>query len=156
MAPFSEPDSTRKTSIMGRHFAFILLLCAGCGVTTAAFASVDTSPKPGGVYRLKPGTYVADTASCEAPVDAAILQYDGRGIATPKHRACKARVLSRKGNRYIVDQSCIDADAESGNRRIERQQVLVQDALTFTQTIRGRSSSYHYCPGSQLPPSLRK
>jgi hypothetical protein len=135
--------------MMARHFASILLLCAVCGVTTAASASVDTSPKPGGVYRLKPGTYVADTASCEAPVNAAIRKYDGRGIATPEHRACKARVLSRKGNRYIVDQSCIDADAE-------RQQVLVHDALTFTQTIRGRSATYHYCPVYQLPPSLRK
>ena len=34
---------------------------------TGASASVDTSPKPGGVYRLKPGIYVARGADCRSP-----------------------------------------------------------------------------------------
>lgn len=137
-------------------FASLLLLCAACGVTTAALASVDTSPKPGGVYKLKPGTYVADTASCEAPASVAIREYDGRGIATSDNRACKVRVLARKGSRYTVDQSCIDAGAKAVRRRTERQHVLVSDALTFTQTIRGHSVRYRYCPAYQLPSGLQK
>jgi hypothetical protein len=157
MAPFSEPDRTRKKSMMAiRPFASILLLCAACGVTTAASASVDSSPKPGGVYRLKPGTYIAASASCKAPSNAAIREYDGRGIATSDNHACKVRVLTRKGSRYTVDQFCIDTGARPGRRRTERQHVLVGDALTFTQTISGRSVRYRYCPVYQLPPGLPK
>lgn len=133
-----------------------LLLFTMLGLAASAFASVDTSPKPGGVYQLKPGIYVAQGSSCEAPANAAIRQYDGRGLGTAHSHACKASVRARKGRRFTVDQSCIDAGAGPGRREIERQQVLVRDALTFTQTIGAAATTYRYCPSYQLPPGLRE
>ena len=85
--------------------AAALMLAA---MSTAA-ASADTSPKPGGVYPLKPGIYVAEGSECGAPANAAIRQYDGKGISTAHTRACKATVKKRKSNNFTVDQSCIDA-----------------------------------------------
>ncbi len=127
-----------------------VLLAAG-----TAFASVDTSPKPGGVYRLKPGIYVAKGESCRSPANAVIRQYDGRGISGAHSRACRAKILSRRGNRFVVDQSCIDAGAGPAPRSIERQTVTVRDALTFTQATRGPDTTYRYCPIDQLPAGLR-
>jgi len=136
--------------------ACLLVAALGAGsVGSAALASVDLSPAPGGVYQLKPGIYVARGSGCDAPANAAIRQYDGRGIATAHSRACRARVRTRQGSRYTVDQTCIDAGAGPGRRQTERQQVLVRDALSFTQTIHGGSTTYSYCPVYQLPPDLR-
>ena len=128
-----------------------LLLAAG-----QVAASVDTSAPPGGVYRLKPGIYVAQGTDCTAPANAAIRQYDGKGLSTAHTRACNAVVRARKGSRYTVDQSCIDAGAGPAPRIVQRQQVVVQDALTFTQTIKGSRTRYAYCPVDQLPAGLRK
>lgn len=131
-----------------------LALAAMAG--TAAVASVDTSPKPGGVYRLKPGIYVAKGSRCASPANAAIRRYDGRGISGAHSRACRATVLSRKGGSFTVSQSCIDAGAGPAPRVTERQIVTVQDALTFTQKTRGPGTTYSYCPIYQLPADLRK
>ena len=131
-----------------------LALAAMAG--TAAVASVDTSPKPGGVYRLKPGIYVAKGSNCASPANAAIRRYDGRGISGAHSRACRATVLSRKGGSFTVSQSCIDAGAGPAPRVTERQIVTVQDALTFTQKTRGPGTTYSYCPVYQLPADLRK
>lgn len=129
-----------------------LLMLAG----VQASASVDTSAPPGGVYRLKPGIYVAKGADCTAPANAAIRQYDGKGLGTAHTRACKAVVRTRRGSTYTVDQSCIDAGAGPAPRVLQRQQVAVHDALTFTQTIKGQATRYTYCPIDQLPDALRK
>ena len=126
------------------------------GVACGAWASVDTSPKPGGVYRLKPGIYVEKGTDCAAPANAAIRQYDGKGISTAHTHACKAVVKSRKGKRYTVDQSCIDAGTGPGKRFKERQVVISDDALTFQQTISGNTATYGYCPIDQLPAELQK
>jgi hypothetical protein len=128
-----------------------LLLSAG-----HAMASVDTTPPPGGVYKLKPGMYVAKGSECSAPANAALLQYDGKGLSGAHTRACKATVRSLKGSRFTVDQSCIAAGAGPAPRSVQRQIVLVSDALNFTQTIKGRSTSYAYCPVDQLPTDLRR
>ena len=128
-----------------------LLLAAG-----HAAASVDTTAPPGGVYRLKPGIYVAEGTDCAAPANAAIRQYDGKGLGTAHTHACKAMVRTRKGSSYTVDQSCIDAGAGPAPRIVQRQQVVVQDALNFTQTIKGNRTRYTYCPVDQLPADLRK
>jgi len=131
-------------------------LCAALlGAVPGASASVDTSPKPGGVYKLKPGIYVAQDSACASAPNAAIRQYDGRGIASAHTRACTAKVRVRKGQRYTVDQTCIDAGAGPGRREVQRQQVWVRDALTFTQTIGANATTYRYCPAYQLPPDLR-
>jgi hypothetical protein len=121
----------------------------------AAVASVDTSPKPGGVYRLKPGIYVRKDTACASAPNAAIRQYDGRGISTPHTRACRARILSRRGDRYEVTQSCIDAGAGPAPRFVERQTVAIRDALTFTIKTRGPSVEYRYCPAYMLPAGMR-
>ena len=142
--------------MQARQFVRLGLALIALGACAAGRASVDTSPGPGGVYRLKPGIYVARGSSCEAPANAAIRQYDGKGIATPHSRACKAVVRTHKGNRYTVDQSCIDAGAGPGKRWTERQRVTVRDALSFEQTIGGSVRSYRYCPTYQLPRGLRK
>lgn len=122
---------------------------------TTATASVDTSPKPGGVYRLKPGIYVQKGVACETAPNAAIRQYDGRGISTAHTRACRARVLSRRGNRLEVSQSCIGAGAGPAPRFTERQTVSIADALTFTLKTRGNGTTYRYCPAYMLPVGLR-
>jgi hypothetical protein len=131
-------------------------IAAACLIAAAATASVDTSRKPGGVYLLKPGIFVAKGSSCREPANAAIRQYDGRGISTAHTRSCVARILSRRGSTFDVSQSCIDAGAGRAPRVVERQTVSVQDALTFS-TGRGRgATTYRYCPIDQLPVGLRK
>ena len=129
----------------------IAILAAG-----HATASVDTSAPPGGVYRLKPGIYVAAGTDCAAPANAAIRLYDGKGLGTAHTRACKAVVRARKGSNYTVDQTCIDAGAGPAPRVVQRQKVFVHDALNFTQGIKGSQADYSYCPVNQLPPALRK
>jgi hypothetical protein len=138
-----------------RPITAIVLLAAACGFSASASASVDASPKPGGIYRLKPGTYVVDSTACEAAGAADIRSYDGRGIAAERSRACKARVLARKGNRYTVEQSCVDSGTGHGRRSFERQKITVSSALNFTQTIGGRSTNYRYCPVYMLPRGSR-
>ncbi|SEN51612.1 hypothetical protein SAMN05192583_2943 [Sphingomonas gellani] len=142
---------------MTRHRLPVLAATAIAALgAVAATASVDTSPKPGGVYRLKPGIYAQKGTSCSSPANAEIRQYDGRGISTAHSRACRASVLSRRGDRYTVSQSCMDAGAGPGKRFTERQTVTVRDALTFTQASKGAGTTYRYCPIDQLPRGLRE
>lgn len=84
-----------------------------------------------------------------------IRQYDGREINGAHSRACRAKILSQRGNRFLVDQSCIDAGASPAPRSTERQTVTVRDALTFVQATRGARTTYQYCPIDQLPVGLR-
>jgi hypothetical protein len=140
-----------KTSVIAR----MGIVAALFGAAATAWASVDTSPKPGGVYRLKPGIYVAQDSPCETAPNAAIRKYDGKGIGTAHTHACKAAVRSRKGDTYVVDQTCIDAGMGPGKRFTERQRIRVQDALTFTQSAGRDGTTYRYCPAYQLPAGVR-
>lgn len=140
--------------IAGRYALAALIACAAAG--TAAWASVDRSPPPGGVYRLKPGLYVATSSRCEAPPNAAILHYDGHGLSGAHSRACHVTILSRKGSTFVVRQSCIAAGAGPAPREEERQTVIVQDALTFSVRTPSGQTSYRYCPSYQLPADLRR
>ena len=131
------------------------------GLTVLAFAtvttaSVDTSPKPGGVYRLKPGTYVQKDVPCGSAPNAAIRRYDGRGISSAHTRACQARILSRRGSGFAVTQSCIGAGAGHAPRFRERQTISVPDALTFTLKTRGSGTTYRYCPAYMLHADMRR
>ena len=136
------------------HLPRTLTIIAVLATATAATASVDTSPKPGGIYRLKPGIYVRKDVACGSAPNAAIRQYDGRGISGAHTRACRARILSRRGTRFDVSQSCIDAGAGPAPRRTERQTVTVSDARTFSLRTRGAATTYRYCPSSMLPAGL--
>lgn len=135
--------------------ATAILSVAASLLVTSASASVDTSPRPGGVYRLKPGIYVQQGVDCGSPPNAAIRQYDGRGISDPHTRACRARVLAHKGNRFTVVQSCIDAGAGPAPRVSEKQVVTIEDALTFSIRTKGPGIGYRYCPANMLPAELR-
>lgn len=137
-------------------FTMIALLAAALAGASTAWASVDTTPKPGDVYRLKPGIYVAQGSECASPANAAIRQYDGKGISTAHTRACTAAVQGKKGNTYTVVQTCIDAGVGPGHRVTQRQQVIVRDALSFTQVVNKSRTAYRYCPIYQLPPDLQK
>ncbi|MCC2955614.1 hypothetical protein LK542_08315 [Massilia sp. IC2-477] len=134
---------------------YLVLSLAAFVCDRDAAASVDTSPKPGGIYKLKPGVFVAESVRCEAPANPDIREYDGRNISSLRDRGCRTRVFARKGSRYTVDQSCIDARGGTAARHTVRQQIVVRDALSFTQTIRGRSVDYRYCPVYQLPRGLQ-
>ncbi|WP_380784764.1 hypothetical protein [Sphingomonas sp. R86521] len=127
---------------------------AGLAMAGAAAASVDTSPKPGGVYKLKPGIYVQKGVSCGTAPNSAIRQYDGRGISDAHSRSCRARILSRRGEAYEVSQSCIDAGAGPAPRVVQRQVVTVPDALTFTMRTGRGASAYRYCPAYMLPAGM--
>lgn len=142
------PFAIRSTLLA---FATLAALSAG-----ACQASVDTSPRPGGVYKLKPGIFVAEGSDCAAPANAAIRQYDGKGIATAHTRACRAVIKSRRGASFKVEQSCIDAGSGPAPRKTQRQTIAVRDALSFTQTIGAASTSFRYCPVDALPADLRK
>lgn len=137
------------------HPATVIGGLIALGAATAATASVHTSPKPGGVYRLKPGIYVEKGVACGSAPNAAIRQYDGNGISSAHTRACRARVLSRRGSRYEASQSCIDAGAGPASRFTERQSITVADALTFILKTRGSGTTYRYCPSYMLPAGMR-
>ena len=126
------------------------------GTAAMACASVDSSPAPGGVYRLKPGIYVAKGSSCGSPANAAIRRYDGRGISSAHSRACRATILARRGISARVSQSCVGAGSGPAGRFVERQTVTVPDALTFSLQTRGPATTYRYCPSYQLPADLRQ
>jgi hypothetical protein len=146
-----------QTSV--RHvLTFIPLLAVAALVATPTAAEADRSPKPGGVYKLKPGIFVPQGVSCRNPPNAAIKRYDGKGISTAHTRACVARVLSKRrsgyGSLYKVSQSCVDAGAGPGKRIVERQTIDIPDALNFTIRSQG-NTAYRYCPIQELPAGLR-
>lgn len=120
-----------------------------------ANAEVDTSPKPGGVFKLKPGVYVSQGQSCADPANAALRIYSGKGIRGSATHDCVARIVKARNNRFTVDQSCIDTPAGTGKRAIERQTITVSNALEFVLENGGHSSTYHYCPTYELPDWLR-
>lgn len=135
---------------------FPAVLAFGAIVGVPAGASVDRSAPPGGVYKLTPGLYVAQGSSCQQPANAAIRQYDGRGIGTAHSRACRARIVSRRGGALSVIQSCLDAGAGPARRFTERQTIRIRDALTFDQGVGAAKTRYGYYPTDQLPADLRK
>lgn len=139
-----------------KHSLLAALAVALLSCTTTASASVDTSPKPGGKYPLKPGIYVAAGSDCADPANAAIRRYDGKGISTAHTRACTVSVKQRKRSRFTVDQTCIDSGAGPGRRFKERQVITISDALTFRQKIGSGETTYRYCAPYQLPAGLRK
>jgi hypothetical protein len=120
-------------------------------LTAGASASVDRSQPPGGVYRLKPGIYVAKGTACGDAPNAAIRKYDGVGISDAHTHACRAKILSRRGSSYVVNQSCVDAGVGTAPRVVERQTVDIRDALTFSVATKGPKTTYRYCPIYMLP-----
>ena len=128
-----------------------------CSLTSGcALASSDNTPKPGGVFPLKPGVYVAKGQECADPANAGIRIYDGKGIHGSATHACVAKVIKKTGKRYSVDQSCIDTPAGEGPRVVARESILIQDALTFVAGEGVKATSFTYCPASELPSWLKQ
>lgn len=104
---------------------------------------------------LKPGIYVAKGSTCQDPPNAAIRDYDRRSFATSSTRTCRARVVTRRGTTYRIEQSCIDAGRGPAPRVIDRFAVSVEDAITFRLRRGGGVTEYRYCPIYQLPKGLQ-
>ncbi|MFD0738458.1 hypothetical protein ACFQZQ_04045 [Lysobacter koreensis] len=120
--------------------------------------AADPQPagEPGGVLPLQPGVYVLQGSGCSAPANAGVRFYDGVGLSGSATHACRARVLSRRGNAYVVDQSCIDRPSGDGPRTSESQTITVHDARTFTLATPDKSARFRHCPPGELPEYLRE
>jgi membrane-bound inhibitor of C-type lysozyme len=118
-------------------------------------ALIEPSPDLGGVLPLKHGIFVAADVDCGDPPNAAIRRYDGVGLSGAHTRACRAKVLSRRGATYEVDQSCIDAGAGPAPRSSERQTITIANNLEFTLKREAGSQRFKYCAASMLPPGIR-
>lgn len=118
-------------------------------------ALVEPSRDLGGVLPLKHGIFVAADVSCGSPPNAAIRRYDGVGLSGAHTRACRAKVLSKRGSTYEVDQSCIDAGSGPAPRSSERQTITVANNLEFTLKREAGSQRFKYCAASLLPPGIR-
>lgn len=117
-----------------------------------AWAAVDTTMPPGGVFGLKPGIYAPKGASCSKAAPASVKVYDGKALYTPPSRVCIARVTSKDGSRHTITQSCLNKD--TGTRSQQTYIVRTTDALNFSLRTDAGVVSYSYCPAYDLPSSL--
>jgi hypothetical protein len=121
--------------------------------------SNDTAPPdaaPRGVLPLQRGVYVMAGDDCTAPANAGLRFYDGRGISGTATHACETIVRSQDGDRYDLDQSCIDTPAGDGPRTVEPQVVTVHDERTFTLSTDRGTTRFSHCPDEAVPPYLRE
>jgi hypothetical protein len=65
------------------------------------------------------------------------------------------KVVRRRGGTFVVEQSCVNAEAGPAPRVLERQIVIVRDALTFSLGSAERQTTYRYCPIYMLPKDVR-
>jgi hypothetical protein len=129
-----------------RADALVATLALDMLAVPASRAIGADAPKPGAVYPLVPGMYVAEGSDCASAANAALRQYNGKGIASAHTHACKVTIRSRVGKAYIVDQSRIDVGDGAGPRFSERQTIQVRDVRTFVQTVGTDVTTYHICP----------
>jgi hypothetical protein len=92
---------------------------------------------------LKVGRYVIRDTPCKDAANAAIRMFDGKGLSGSATKDCKANITRRDGNRYTVDQSCVDT--YNGKRASEAQVIVVDAPDAFTLVVRGKSTAYQYC-----------
>ncbi|CAN5437774.1 hypothetical protein BH10PSE4_BH10PSE4_25650 [soil metagenome] len=109
----------------------------------------------GGVLPLKHGIFVASGASCGSPPNAGLRRYDGVGLSGAHTRACRTKVLSRRGKTYEVDQSCLDAGSGPTKRTVERQTIVIDNNLAFVLRRKAGEQRFNYCAASLLPAGLR-
>ena len=126
-------------------------LVIGAMYPSLATASEDRSPKPGGIFKLKPGIYVDQRSTCGDPANAAIRSYDGKGIATSSTHGCRARITDRNGKSLGISQSCTNLGSGPAGQIIERFRITIENTLEFTISRNTRASTYRYCPPEQLP-----
>jgi hypothetical protein len=113
--------------------------------TPAAPANATAQPADQQVLPLKVGTYVIKGTPCKDAANAAIRMFDGKGLSGSATKDCRANITGRNGNRFTVDQSCVDT--YNGKRASEAQEIVVDAPDIFTLVVEGRSNTYQYCPG---------
>jgi hypothetical protein len=105
---------------------------------------------------LDKGVYVSESEGCGDPASAGLRTFDGQGFGGAHTRACRAEVVSNSGDRYTLDNSCLDAGAGPANRSTERLTVDVTSRQTFSVIEKnGQAARYRLCKPSELPASLR-
>ncbi|WAC48292.1 hypothetical protein OVA03_16630 [Asticcacaulis sp. SL142] len=120
-----------------------------------AWAAVDNTMPPGGVFGLKPGIYAQKGSSCAKASNTSVRIYDGKSLHAPSSNDCIARVVSIEGNRYTAVQSCLSRGKDAGIRSDEKYVVRTTDALNFSLRTNSGVLSYGYCPAYDLPAALQ-
>lgn len=117
-------------------------------------SSQETDTPTTAVLPLQPGVYVMAGTSCANPANAAFRIFDGKGLSGSTTRGCRATVTSRDGNRWQVDQSCVDT--YSGERTSQPQTLTVSTDTGFTLAEAGEpAQTYRLCPAGEVPSYLR-
>ena len=141
----------RKTVVRGGMSALALLM-----VPARVLGSEDTTPKPGGVYRLKPGIYAPTRLPCGSAPIPTLRIYDGAAIHDASTRSCRTTVRARVRDSYSVVQSCFVNGRVPRRATMERQTIVLADALSFSVGVDGRRTSYRYCPTYMLPSNISR
>lgn len=118
--------------IFRKILACVLLLGAGP-------ALADTLP-------LRHGAYVDVGTDCKDPPNVALRTFDG-ALGSSKAGACRARVLSRQGNVFQIEQDCREYGRPGGDRAKERSTIRVDGPDRYTDLTFGDGESYRLCPG---------
>ena len=116
--------------------------------------SRETEAPPTTALPLRPGVYVLAGTSCASPANAAFRIFDGKGLSGSTTRGCRATVTSRDGNRWQVDQSCVDT--YSGERTSQPQTLNVSTDTGFILAEAGEpAQAFRLCPAGEVPSYLR-
>lgn len=92
--------------------------------------------------------------SCANPANAAFRIFDGRGLSGSTTRDCRATANSSDGNRWQVNQSCVDT--YSGQRTSQPQTLAFGTDGYFTLAEAGESAqTYRLCPVGEVPSYLQ-
>ncbi len=130
--------------------------CIATGVVDETYCrtvEVDETVVP---IALDKGVYVSESQGCEDPAFAGLRTFDGRGFGSAHTRACRADVVSNAGDRYTLDNSCLDAGQGQADRSTERLTIDVTSRQSFSVVEKnGQVARYRLCKPSELPASLR-
>ena len=116
-------------------------------IALALPAAVVAEPLP-----LAHGDYVMRATPCADAPFAAMRSYDGVGLGDPHSHGCRARVMRRAGNRYVVASSCIGVGVGPGKRTVERLTVVAEGRSAFAILANGSATRYRLCPAVRNPP----
>ncbi len=103
-------------------------------------ALADTLP-------LRHGAYVEVGTDCKDPPNVALRTYDGSGLGSSKAGECRARVLSRQGNVFRIEQDCREYGGPGVERTKESSTIRVDGRDRYTDLTSGDGESYRLCPG---------
>ncbi len=96
---------------------------------------------------LRHGAYVSVDTDCKDSPNAELRDYDGKGLGSSKAGDCRARVLSRQGNVFQIEQDCQQYGAPNLGRATNRATVRVDGPDRYTEMTGDRNGSFRFCPG---------